>query len=563
MNNLFQTIRIRHVDGTKINQTDEFDTNRIELTIGRDSGSDIRFDPDQDLNVSRQHGRILLPNHAGEPFRLVDNSKNGLFVNGLRITESAPLQIGDMVQVGVNGPRFVLEVYPEQAQAPPATRIVGMAQATKEARLNEVPQPVQVENMPKVGIGRDTFERAIGSERKQSNKRLGAVLLGLLLVVGAGGYAFWRHQQTTVDGLVGSRDSLNAVLSKEIVGLRGNLTQLEEKAKNQPLADNEVGALVMDKVVQVEMSWSLYDARTGEPLWHLWVPIDTVGNHAPAFIRRQDGNLEPYLFKAKNNMPGLAVSEAGSGTGFMVGKDGLMLTNRHVAAGWDTRFNFPNVGGRFLGVLVEMDEKGQIAKKGFIDQPVNWIPSETQLIDGKQGQVSGRNSYMNVVFPGSTNRRAATLVSPSQIHDVALVKVALAQPIEPVATLDNYNTVPRGESVVCIGYPGVSPEIYSVRKSNDNFKRSATPTTIANPTMTSGTITNLIKSSTEFDNKQTMGDYLQLSINATGPGNSGGPVMNRKGQVIGIFTMSRTGSGGELVTFAIPIKYGLELLTKN
>ncbi|MBO0929415.1 trypsin-like peptidase domain-containing protein [Fibrella aquatilis] len=563
MSNAFQTIRIRHVDGAKINQTDEFDANRVELTIGRDTGSDIRFDPDQDLSVSRQHGRILLPARPGEPFRLVDNSKNGLFINGLRITDSAPLQPGDMVQVGANGPRFVLDVFPEITQGPPATRLVGMEQATKEVRMNEVPQLVQVDTLPKVGIGRDTFERAIGSERKQSNKRLGAVLLGLLLVVGAGGYAIWQHQKKTADELVGSRDSLNAVLNKEIVGLRGNLTKLEEKAKNQPLADNEVGALVMDKVVQIEMSWSLFDARTGEPLWHLWVPIDTVGTYAPAFIRRQDGNLDAYLFKAKSNLPGLPVTEAGSGTGFMVSKDGLLLTNRHVAAGWDTRYNFPSVGGRFLGVLVEMDQKGQLAKKGFIDQPVSWIPSETQLVDGQPGQVSGRNSYMNVVFPGSTNRRAATLVSPSQIHDVALVKVALAQPVEPVATLDNYNTVPKGESVVCIGYPGVSPEIYSVRKSNDNFKRAATPTTVANPTMTSGTITNLIKSSTEFDNKQTMGDYLQLSINATGPGNSGGPLLNRKGEVIGIFTMSRTGSAGELVTFAIPIKYGLELLTKN
>ena len=66
------------------------------------------------------------------------------------------------------------------------------------------------------------------------------------------------------------------------MGLRGNLTKLEEKAKNQPLTDHKVGALT-------------------------------------------DGQGSADR--------GLPVTETGSGTGFMVSKDGLLLTNRHVAAG--------------------------------------------------------------------------------------------------------------------------------------------------------------------------------------------------------------------------------------
>jgi serine protease Do len=50
---------IRHTTGSKINQVEEFDFSKPELTIGRDSGCDIQFDPEQDVIVSREHGKIV------------------------------------------------------------------------------------------------------------------------------------------------------------------------------------------------------------------------------------------------------------------------------------------------------------------------------------------------------------------------------------------------------------------------------------------------------------------------------------------------------------------------
>ena len=58
-----------------------------------------------------------------------------------------------------------------------------------------------------------------------------------------------------------------------------------------------------------------------------------------------------------------------------------------------------------------------------------------------------------------------------------------------------------------------------------------------------------------------LGDAFQLSVNATGSGNSGGPVFNAAGKVVGLFTYGRS-RGGTAVSYAVPIKHGRDLVTK-
>jgi S1-C subfamily serine protease len=56
----------------------------------------------------------------------------------------------------------------------------------------------------------------------------------------------------------------------------------------------------------------------------------------------------------------------------------------------------------------------------------------------------------------------------------------------------------------------------------------------------------------------TFGDVYQLTVNSTGPGNSGGPIFDDRGRVIGVFT---SGTRGDvMITFAVPIRYGIELM---
>lgn len=73
---------IRHTAGSKINQVEEFDFSKQQLTIGRANGCDIQYDPEQEVIVSREHGTIVKLSDEPPTFEIRDNnSRNGIFVN--------------------------------------------------------------------------------------------------------------------------------------------------------------------------------------------------------------------------------------------------------------------------------------------------------------------------------------------------------------------------------------------------------------------------------------------------------------------------------------------------
>ncbi|HRX93583.1 MAG TPA: S1C family serine protease, partial [Chitinophagaceae bacterium] len=100
-----------------------------------------------------------------------------------------------------------------------------------------------------------------------------------------------------------------------------------------------------------------------------------------------------------------------------------------------------------------------------------------------------------------------------------------------------------------------------VRKSNDPFNTKSDWTTIPTPTVTPGNIGRIIEGSSEKDNLySSFGDSYQLTINATGGGNSGGPMFDDEGNVIGIYYAGKSDQQGTRISFAVPIKYGMELM---
>ncbi|MEP7346164.1 MAG: FHA domain-containing protein, partial [Gemmatimonadaceae bacterium] len=81
-----ERVVLRHLKGSKASQLEEFPLQQfVELTIGRDPASEIRFDPDKDDLVGRQHARISRDKSDPYRFKLQDlNSRNGTFLNKLR-----------------------------------------------------------------------------------------------------------------------------------------------------------------------------------------------------------------------------------------------------------------------------------------------------------------------------------------------------------------------------------------------------------------------------------------------------------------------------------------------
>jgi serine protease Do len=97
---------IKHLSGSKANQVEEFALkHHDELIFGRDSSATVKYDPDRDDLVGRQHAKISRDPADPNGFQLTDlNSTNGTFLNKNKITGTTKINIGDTVQFGPGGP---------------------------------------------------------------------------------------------------------------------------------------------------------------------------------------------------------------------------------------------------------------------------------------------------------------------------------------------------------------------------------------------------------------------------------------------------------------------------
>eukprot|EP01012_Entosiphon_sulcatum_P027678 TRINITY_DN33382_c0_g1_i1.p1 TRINITY_DN33382_c0_g1~~TRINITY_DN33382_c0_g1_i1.p1 ORF type:complete len:148 (+),score=5.03 TRINITY_DN33382_c0_g1_i1:3-446(+) len=143
-----------------------------------------------------------------------------------------------------------------------------------------------------------------------------------------------------------------------------------------------------------------------------------------------------------------------------------------------------------------------------------------------------------------------------------MIKIELPETLTKVEMLDNYNQVEPGSPVVVMGYPGLSPDQYVANRSQDGFNRNPNIVKVPVPTLSAGNIGRLVKGRAGSDNVDdylsSFGDYYQLTINSTGPGNSGGPTFDDQGKVIGIYS-----AGSSKVSYSIPIKYAIDLMGRQ
>jgi serine protease Do len=250
----------------------------------------------------------------------------------------------------------------------------------------------------------------------------------------------------------------------------------------------------------------------------------------------------------------------------VVNKDGYIITNRHVAANWRAWYRFDMQ--RDIGVLVDGagDPKIKDDEPAIIQPPFNWIPDETKQ-DGPKGAIGeyqGQMEYLFVSFPKNTLRRDASVKAVSDRHDVALIKVDVPSDLPHVDLYDAYDKAAVGDAVTVLGYPAVSDFVVAVLKSKDTFNREAQQRKVPDPTLSVGNIGKILRAADGSVNDASFafapfGDRYQLTINSTGGGNSGGPMFDAYGRVIGVYFAGRQMDAQ--ISFAVPIRYALELLS--
>lgn len=151
--------------------------------------------------------------------------------------------------------------------------------------------------------------------------------------------------------------------------------------------------------------------------------------------------------------------------------------------------------------------------------------------------ISGRTTKIEIIFRGQTREEAITADVykhyPDKGVDVAVLKINRSGLAVVRGTQDQLDHISQGEEVAAIGYP-LGLDLLSLTRD-----------TRIEPSLATGLVSRVGH------------DIIQLSLRAN-QGQSGGPVLNRRGEVIGIVTAS-VGAAPD-ITLCTPIGTALELI---
>jgi len=190
----------------------------------------------------------------------------------------------------------------------------------------------------------------------------------------------------------------------------------------------------------------------------------------------------------------VTLRDARSGSGFIISSTGLVVTNRHLVREWE-----------------------------YAETPAG---------------ASGRTTSIEVIMPGEKIERAVPAkvyrLSENAETDVAILKI---EPLPSIATVYGFepdlSRINQGDEVAVIGYPLGIELIHTTRDE------------LIDNSLCAGIVSRVGQND------------IQLSLRVY-HGNSGGPVLNRKGEVIGILTA--TLANAQDLAVSTPIAKALDLI---
>ncbi len=239
-----------------------------------------------------------------------------------------------------------------------------------------------------------------------------------------------------------------------------------------------------------------------------------------------------------------------TGSGFSITPDGYIVTNAHVVAPKDDDIkaaflaqDIRDEGDDFI-TDVRQDGLSERQATRFLNALVKWATRNAKLAN-YQRTISVVGSTGSGAS-GSSKRRVAKLVDAGEEFpgkDVAIVKVK-ARNMATVELGDD-TALSTGDRLFVLGFPGAA-----------TFNPVLSKASQQEPTLTQGVLSA---------KKQVNGGYTVLQTDAgMTHGNSGGPVFDEQGRVVGVATLGSVdpSTGREIsgLNFAVPASIVNELL---
>jgi len=381
------------------------------------------------------------------------DSSGGTFVNN-RLIEEVVIHDGDLIEFGDNGPRVRFRIKAEKGD---------VCKPFREMLADSMDLAREPHKGRKLITATSFLKNLLTEAFTQSSFKfkLVTLLIFFLTTVGTGTLFYTIYTSLTE------------------TTKRVELLEFESAIGEKIIKDFSKG------ICLIQCSFSLVDEVSGKPL-KAW----------------NSGRL------LTNNL---------TGTGFIISKNGKVLTNRHVVEpGWN--------------------------------QPGNFIPAEPGL--------KPRIEVLRAFFPNVKDPVLLKLEKVSEAADVALLSFEPEGIDIPVLELDlSGMDAIEGEPVVLLGYPAGMKALFAKTDPDIAKEISKLPFLEAaqelsnhhliKPISTQGHISDVLNERIIYDALTTVGG-------------SGGPLFNNKGKVIAInYGIFRGFSGAN---FGVPIKYAIELI---
>jgi len=540
----------------------EFELEEQSITLGRNPGRTIVFAPDEEL-VSTNHATIRY--EAGRFILRDEGSLNGTFVNGAKVVEQE-LHHGDMIDLGLGGPsvRFVAQAEPMQPTAAGGGggTMTRLLQDAREAAAEKGGRQGATQVMKE--FGRLVYERS-----SKRTKRA-VITLGIVAAVAIAAVIVWEERQKAE--LEFAISSLQTASAARMADLAAQADSIEAAFQTQLAQVREAAAELEGELSRSEATLARLEAQAGADQAEVIALRNRIEELREKKSERQilqeiaNRHISSVVFISASTVLTAGGERyhmsGGWGTGFIIDDAGHVVTNKHVAQG--EKFAFPQSEEEIVqGCLIDYLQEIGAATVEY--EVYAWRGGESMRSRPDENPDPNLGHSMQILAVADDENFTSTDLSQAFGTDfpttfMVTLPVAENQSVDYECTLRVHKTDSNADLAILSGLPGPHTPI-PVGSAEPlmldqamifGFPDGPDPLegTNAMPQVSVGVV-------------RKVEETIQVDATLLG-GNSGGPLINLNGEVVGVTSRNATEGGVRLTNLgeAIKIQHALALLRR-